>query len=179
MTLLDVRRMSIIILHEHLMHTRAGFSSFTNSLTVMNFRFTTALVALACVSLAACYPYDESRDRRRVPKKNVENTVSSAEQQKIQAQREELKKKEEAAKKEEPKEITEVPGGNIPPSEAPKPPVEEKKPDIPVANKVPGKDGYVFSPFNNKLIDVRDIKSGTLVSDPTYPESAKKHFRVP
>lgn len=145
----------------------------------MNFRFTTALAALLCVSLAACYPYDESRDRRRAPKKTEGTTVSSAEQQKIQAQRDELKKKEEAAKKEEPKQVTETPGGTIPPSETPKPPVEEKKPDIPVANKVPSKEGYVFSPFNNKLIDVRGIPSGTLVADPTYPESAKKHFRVP
>lgn len=145
----------------------------------MNFRFTSALAALLCISLAACYPYDESRDRKRVQQKKAENTVSSAEQQKIQAQRDELKKKEEAVKKEEPKEIVQTPGGTIPPTEAPKPPVEEKKSDYPVANKVPSKEGYVFSPFNNKLIDVRGIPSGMLVSDPTYPESEKKHFRVP
>ena len=59
------------------------------------------------------------------------------------------------------------------------PPIVEKRADYPVASKVPGKDGYVFSPFNNKLIDVKDMPSGTLVSDPTYPESAKKFFRVP
>jgi len=146
----------------------------------MNFRFTTALAALLCVSLAACYPYDESRDRRRAQRQNPQNTtVTSADQQKLQAQREELKKKEELAKKES---TTTPPVENrdtAPPIEAPKPPVEEKKPDIPVANKVPSKEGYVFSPFNNKLIDVRGIPSGTLVADPTYPESAKKHFRVP
>ncbi|GAA5128392.1 hypothetical protein JIN84_01955 [Luteolibacter yonseiensis] len=145
----------------------------------MNFRLTTALAALLCVSLAACYPYDESRDRRRVQKKPENASVTSVEQQKLQAQRDELKKKEEAAKKEELKETTVAPDTSVPPTEAPKPPVEEKKPDIPVANKVPGKDGYVFSPFNNKLIDVRGYAPGTLVADPTYPESAKKHFRVP
>jgi hypothetical protein len=44
---------------------------------------------------------------------------------------------------------------------------------------VPGKPGFVFSPFNNKLIDVQGIQSGRLVADPTYPASEKKYFRVP
>ena len=47
------------------------------------------------------------------------------------------------------------------------------------ARPVPGKEGFVFSPYNNKVIDVRDIPSGTLVQDPTYPASEKKYFRVP
>jgi hypothetical protein len=44
---------------------------------------------------------------------------------------------------------------------------------------VPGKPGFVFSPFNNKLIDVQGIPSGRLVADPQYPASEKKYFRVP
>ena len=48
-----------------------------------------------------------------------------------------------------------------------------------VASEVPGKPGFVLSPFNNKIIDVRDIPSGTLVADPTYPPSERKYFRVP
>jgi hypothetical protein len=63
-------------------------------------------------------------------------------------------------------------------SDAPKPPVENK-PEIQVARPVPGKPGMVFSPFNNKVIDVKGIPSGRLVADPTYPASEKKHFRVP
>lgn len=60
----------------------------------------------------------------------------------------------------------------------PKPP--EKKPtSVPTAQPVPGKEGFVFSPYNNKVIDVRDMPSGQLVADPTYPASEKKHFRVP
>ena len=47
------------------------------------------------------------------------------------------------------------------------------------ARAVPGKEGFVFSPYNNKVIDVRDIPSGTLVQDPTYPAAEKKYFRVP
>jgi hypothetical protein len=37
----------------------------------------------------------------------------------------------------------------------------------------------LVSAYNNKLVDVRDIPSGTLVQDPTYPASEKKYFRVP
>lgn len=54
-----------------------------------------------------------------------------------------------------------------------------KKPEYPYATKVPGKDGFVLSPYNTKVIDVRDIPSGTLVQDPNYPASEKKYFRVP
>jgi hypothetical protein len=47
------------------------------------------------------------------------------------------------------------------------------------ASKVQGKPGFVFSPHNNKVVDVRDIPSGTLVQDPTYPAADRKYFRVP
>jgi hypothetical protein len=56
---------------------------------------------------------------------------------------------------------------------------KEKPASTPTAMKVPGKPGMVFSPFNNKVIDVSGIPSGKLVADPTYPASEKKHFRVP
>lgn len=49
----------------------------------------------------------------------------------------------------------------------------------PAASMVPGKAGFVFSPHNNKVVDVRDIPSGTLVQDPTYPAADGKYFRVP
>lgn len=50
---------------------------------------------------------------------------------------------------------------------------------IPVAKSVPGRDGFVFSPFNNKLIDVKGFPSGATVADPSYPKEAKKYFKVP
>ncbi len=65
------------------------------------------------------------------------------------------------------------------PKESPKPPAPEKRPEYAVANKVPGKEGFVFSPYNNKVVDVRDIPSGTLVQDPTYTGAGKGYFRVP
>lgn len=53
----------------------------------------------------------------------------------------------------------------------------EKKP--PVAEAAPGKPGYVLSPFDGKVIDVRGIPAGTLVADPNYPSDEKRYFRVP
>lgn len=50
---------------------------------------------------------------------------------------------------------------------------------IPIARPIPGKEGVVFSPFNNKPIDVKGYASGTLVADPTFPLEEKKYFRVP
>lgn len=62
------------------------------------------------------------------------------------------------------------------PEPKPEPPPKES---VPVARPVPGRPGFVFSPFNNKLIDVQGIQSGRLVADPQYPASEKKYFRVP
>ena len=33
--------------------------------------------------------------------------------------------------------------------------------------------------YNNKMINVKDFASGTMVADPTYPPAEKKYFRVP
>lgn len=48
-----------------------------------------------------------------------------------------------------------------------------------VATPVPGSPGMVFSPYNNKVVDVKGLPSGTLVADPHYPVEEKKFFRVP
>ena len=70
-----------------------------------------------------------------------------------------------------------------PPSPVPEPPKPEPpKPSptsIPTARPVPGKPGFVFSPFNNQPIDVTDFASGNLVADPRYPLAERKYFRVP
>lgn len=65
-----------------------------------------------------------------------------------------------------------------PPEPKPEPPPPSKE-TVPVARAVPGRPGFVFSPFNNKLIDVEGFPSGRLVADPHYPASEKKYFRVP
>jgi hypothetical protein len=60
-----------------------------------------------------------------------------------------------------------------------KPPVIDSSDGYPVATPVPDKQGFVLSPYNQKVIDVRDIPSGTLMMDPYFPSSEKKYFRVP
>ncbi|MCW1916627.1 hypothetical protein OJ996_23775 [Luteolibacter sp. GHJ8] len=57
--------------------------------------------------------------------------------------------------------------------------VPEMKETIPEAQVVPGKPGYVMSPYNNKVVDVRGIPAGRLVADPTFPAAERKHFRIP
>jgi hypothetical protein len=58
--------------------------------------------------------------------------------------------------------------------------IEGNNPSVPpVAMPVPGKPGFVFSPYNNNIVDVEGLKSGLLVADPFFPSDEKKHFRVP
>lgn len=149
----------------------------------MNFRFSTSIAALGCVLLASCYPYDESKDKKQAQQPTQKNPTA-AEQQKIKEQREKIKEREDLAKQDEVKPTGTETTSTTQSSETFKPPTEEKKTDYPVAMKIPGQEGYVLSPYNNKKISVLDdqnvpIPSGTLVQDPTYPSSEKKYFRVP
>ena len=150
----------------------------------MIFRLSTAFAALGCVLLASCYPYNENPQKKPATKP-AEKTLTAAEQQKVKEQRELAKKQEELKKQAEAPITPETTPGTVattppttPGTEAPKPPTPEKR-DFAFANKVPGKDGFVFSPYNNKVVDVRDIPSGTLVQDPTYTGAGKGYFRVP
>ncbi|MFY7817511.1 MAG: hypothetical protein ACOVRB_04015 [Akkermansiaceae bacterium] len=151
--------------------------------------FSFSLVALlSAVIVSSCVPYDEY-GRRIEPKRKPDprTNVIDPKQQEIESKREELRLKEEERKKqlEQTKgETTPPPGpttGDFNPdngiTDPPKPPTPPK--NHPVAAAVPGKPGFVFSPFNNKVVDVRGIASGTLVADPQYPAAEKKHFRVP
>jgi hypothetical protein len=54
----------------------------------------------------------------------------------------------------------------------------ENDPNYPVAVAIPGKPGFVFNPYTNGVVDVRDIPSKALVKDPQDPD--KSHiFRLP
>lgn len=148
--------------------------------TAMKFRLFTGFAAALCVLSASCYPYEENPQRRKAnkaPQKPAAEQVKLTEQEALKKQQEEeLKKTQEAAGQT----VTPPPGETT--STQPQtttPPAEPKRTDYAFANKVPGKEGFVFSPYNNKVVDVRDIPSGTLVQDPTYPASEKKYFRVP
>lgn len=127
-------------------------------------------VSLAFVS---CYPIPDKPRNEGPPKQD--ETVSSQDQQKIQEQRDRMKEKQEQAEQ-----TVDVPKEKPDSGTTTKPDKPDSGPrDYAFANPVPGKEGFVFSPYNNKLVDVRDIPSGTLVQDPTYPASEKKYFRVP
>lgn len=56
----------------------------------------------------------------------------------------------------------------------PSPDAEEAHP---VAKRIPGKPGFVLSPYTHLVLDVSDYPSGSLVRDPTSPGA--QIFRVP
>lgn len=139
----------------------------------MNSRLLSILTLAGCFAFVSCYPIPDKPRTEGSPKKD--ETVTSEDQQKIQDQRDRMKEEKEQAEQtaDIPKEKP-ISGTTTPPDK----PVSGPR-DYAFANPVPGKEGFVFSPYNNKLVDVRDIPSGTLVQDPTYPASEKKYFRVP
>ncbi len=151
----------------------------------MTSRLLTASVLLGGALFVSCVPYPEpgKGDPRN---KGTDPNAKVLTPEELEAKKkEDLKKKEEAEKLKREKELAGdglkngegTPdggsGGDTPPK------TDIKKKDWPFANPVPGKEGFVFSPYNNKMVDVRDIPSGTLVQDPTYPAAEQKRFRVP
>jgi hypothetical protein len=131
-----------------------------------------SLPLVGCFAFVSCYPIPDGPRGPRKPK--ADETVASQDQQKIQEQRDRMQEREEQKPEDTANEIT--PEDTTTTS---KPKEDTKKGDYAFATPVPGKEGFVFSPYNNKLVDVRDIPSGTLVQDPTYPAAEKKYFRVP
>ena len=164
----------------------------------MNTRIASVISVALCALLASCYPYDEGANRKKT-KKSSPNATAPAAPTKTEAEKKaEAEKLKEKQKKEAATETTSADGtsttgtdtteSSIKPTDKPatsstspadKPATTVKKPEYSYASKVPGKEGFVFSPYNNKVVDVRDIPSGTLVQDPTYPAAEKKYFRVP
>ena len=49
----------------------------------------------------------------------------------------------------------------------------------PEAKPVPGKPGFVFSPYDNKIIDANGIDPGTVIQDPGSPEGAPRFLKIP
>lgn len=146
----------------------------------MKHLLTTALLAVAPMLLpTACTPYPETPVP--VPGPDVARNQPQDPGDLARRQQEQAKRKQEQAvargEGSNPVDRPEPPEPKIDPE--PPAPDPDPQPSISVARRVPGKPGFVFSPFNNKIIDVKDIPSGTLVADPTYPASEKKYFRVP
>ena len=139
--------------------------------------------ALLMLVAPSCTPYVEPPPP--APEDPAARKRTPEEEEKIRKEREAKKKEEESKTPDKDKKSEGEQEGTAKKDpatgegeETPKPPVE-KKSEIQVARPVPGKPCFVFSPFNNKVIDVKGIPSGRLVADPTYPASEKKHFRVP
>ena len=132
-----------------------------------------SLPLVGCFAFVSCYPVHEGPRKPSKPK--GDETVTSEDQQKLQEQRDRMKVRDEQNLEEDTAEMKK-PDADTTTS---KPKEDTKKGDYAFATPVPGKEGFVFSPYNNKLVDVRDIPSGTLVQDPTYPAAEKKYFRVP
>jgi hypothetical protein len=139
--------------------------------SAMTLRILPIFAACATLTLFSCYPYPEPPPSERP---GPQQSVTSPEQQKIEEQRKRLKEEQAELEKKKQEEA----GGTVTDPGATKPTVEKRQ-DYPFATAVPGKEGFVFSPYNNKVVDVRDIPKGTLVQDPTYAASEKKYFRVP
>ena len=164
----------------------------------MNTRIASVISVALCALLASCYPYDEGANRKKTKKSSPNATAPAAPTKTDAEKKAEAEKLKEKQKKEAATETTSADGtsttgtdtteSSIKPTDKPatsstspadKPATTVKKPEYSYASKVPGKEGFVFSPYNNKVVDVRDIPSGTLVQDPTYPAAEKKYFRVP
>lgn len=139
------------------------------------------LTIVACVAgtlIASCTPYPENYRQPNPPgqtPKKEKPTVSDVEQQKIKAEREKARREAERKAAEEQAGLQNN-GAATTPGDTTMPP---DKPQYEYATPVPGRPGFVLSPYNGKMIDVKGIPSGTLVADPAYPKSEKKYFLVP
>lgn len=142
----------------------------------MKSRLFLILPLMSCFAFVSCFPIPRERPKQNTTQETTA-TLTSDEQQKIEEQRElmrqrELEKQNQLTNPEPlPTEQTQ--------NTIVEPPVIKSSTDYPFGTPVPGKEGFVFSPYNNKLLDVRGIASGTLVQDTTYPPTEKKYFRVP
>lgn len=143
-------------------------------------RFLTATVALGSLLFAACYPVQENPTARPRPVNQIPpSAISPTEAANPDAQNQQVPTPTETIPQ-SPKTAAE--------STAPKPTARTNAPQktpesssttLVTANKAPGREGYVLSPYTGKLMLVSGIPSGTVVPDQTCPPSEKKFFRVP
>lgn len=155
-------------------------------------KFSANLLGLALLTaLAACSP---NRQQQYIPPGAADpglnnrgaQSVSSSEQKAIREERKKLKKSKPKKKKSTSSSSSSASSKPRPSSETaekktvskPKPTKKPKK-SYPTASAVPGKEGFVISPYTNRVIDVRGMPSGKLVKDPDDPSDAKNFFRVP
>ena len=61
----------------------------------------------------------------------------------------------------------------------PKPPQPVPCNVLPYAEPVPGREGFVFSPYHNKVVECKGLKRGTKVFDPYDTTQPRRVFLVP
>lgn len=143
-------------------------------------RFLATAVALGSMLCVACYPVREDPPARPRPISGAQLPATS--------ETEAANSLEQAQALPTPTTMISPPPQNVASSNAPKPTVRTSAlaktqtpsgPAIVTANKAPGREGYVLSPYTGKLMLVSGIPSGTVVPDQTCPPAEKKFFRVP
>ncbi len=133
------------------------------------FSFIAAIVASVCsCTVAPSVPTPQPKVPTKEEVKTEVSNVTTEKKRQLDAMRERLAS-------ENPVESSSIPETTsaITPSVKPKPPA-----GYPFASPVPGKEGFVFNPYTNNRVDVRDIPRGTLVRDPHDADPNHK-FRVP
>jgi hypothetical protein len=50
---------------------------------------------------------------------------------------------------------------------------------VPVAQAVPGKPGFIFSPYDNKVIDATSAEPGSIFKDPGSPPDEPRFIKLP
>lgn len=134
------------------------------------------LPLVSCFAFVSCFPIPKDGPKKKQTQQ-TNATLTSEEQQKIEEQREKMRQ-DDLEKQKQLANETALPT-NQTQNTIVDPPVTKATSDYPFGTPIPGREGFVFSPYNNKMLDVRNIPSGTLVMDTTYPPSEKKYFRVP
>jgi hypothetical protein len=154
----------------------------------MNFRKILPLSA-AALFVASCAPLP---DPPKAPADPAERRLSAEEERIIREKREALAKRDEAREQADAAlnggqttdpaaQTAEQKGKQLEDvnPDATAQPAQPKVVSYPTAKPVPGKAGFVFSPYNNRQINVQGFNSGVKVADPYYPKSEKKYFIVP
>lgn len=138
----------------------------------MNSKLLIGITSAIALTMSSCLPpYNDPNIRQGNPDQQADENLTP--EQLRAKQEEELRR--QAQEEELRRQQAELTGG----TSTTNPPITNANPEYPFANKVPGKEGFVFSPYNNKVVDVRGIPTGTLVADPTFSPAEKKYFRVP
>jgi hypothetical protein len=134
--------------------------------------------------LGACYPYPSNYGKRDTgpTRLQVEQTITSEEQRRIEENRQLL---EQQAANDGVNGVANQYGNQAAeggqwsePNANNTSPVAPAKSKYPTATAVPGKPGFVFNPYTHNIVDVKGIGSGRLCRDPEDPDPNHK-FRVP